>query len=137
LKVIFPDIDIHSKKSLSNLPKKYYKLLYSALNKCKIKNNSNGAMENFSENSINKQKSDSSLGKILAGISGLSAVGISILCFPFISPGFRKIALPFLPATDNQIKNILSVLPKNPAIKKKLIDIGSGDGRIVISAANV
>lgn len=92
-------------------------------------------MENLLE-SKTEQKSSSIGGKILIGACGFAAVGISIVCFPFVSPAFRKITLPFVPATDNQLRNIFSVLPKNP-VNKKLLDIGSGDGRIVIAGAKV
>lgn len=94
-------------------------------------------MENLIENPIQKKKETNLYGKILVGACGCAAVGLSIICFPFISPALRKITLPFVPATENQIKNILSVLPKNKANKNRLLDIGSGDGRIVIAAAKV
>lgn len=94
-------------------------------------------MENFEETSKPASQKTSLTGKILIGASGCIAVGISLVCFPFISPAFRRFTLPFIPATDNQLKNILSVLPKNPGNKNRLLDIGSGDGRIVISAAKV
>lgn len=91
-------------------------------------------MENLIES--NSQPKSSYVGKVLVGACGFAAIGISIVCFPFVSPAFRRFTLPFVPATDNQIKNIFSLLPKNPA-NKKLLDIGSGDGRIVIAAAKV
>lgn len=94
-------------------------------------------MENYEENKIVSVPSKTSIaGKILIGTSAAAAVGISVICFPFISPAFRKFTLPYIPATNNQLKNILSVLPKNTA-QNKLLDIGSGDGRIVIEAAKV
>lgn len=93
-------------------------------------------MENLSENQAAPQvKSNSVVGKILIGASAAVAVGISVVCFPFVSPALRKFTLPYVPATDNQLKNILKVLPKNPQNNVKVLDIGSGDGRIVIEAA--
>ncbi|XP_070494064.1 ATP synthase subunit C lysine N-methyltransferase [Chironomus tepperi] len=95
-------------------------------------------MENFVENKTmpnENNKKISFTGKVLIGASGLVAVGISVVCFPFISPAFRRFTLPFIPATDKQLRNILSVLPKNPVKNNRLLDIGSGDGRIVIQAA--
>jgi hypothetical protein len=92
-------------------------------------------MENLFENKT-QPKSISTGGKVLIGACGFAAVGISIVCFPFVSPAFRKFTLPFIPATDNQLRNIFSALPKNP-VNKRLLDIGSGDGRIVITAAKV
>lgn len=92
-------------------------------------------MENFVENQIAPKKSISIAGKILIGSSAAVAVGISVVCFPFVSPALRKFTLPFIPATDRQLRNILKVLPKSPTQNVKVLDIGSGDGRIVIEAA--
>lgn len=61
---------------------------------------------------------------------GGAAIGLSIICAPFVTPAFRKYCLPYVPATSNQISNILRLLQKNT--NEKLLDIGSGDGRIVI-----
>ena len=97
-------------------------------------------MENFDENKTapnQNNKKMSLTGKVLIGASGLVAVGISVVCFPFISPAFRRFTLPFIPATDKQLRNILAVLPKNPVNNNRLLDIGSGDGRIVIQTAKV
>lgn len=97
-------------------------------------------MENFGENKSapnQNNKPMSITGKLLIGASGLVAVGISVVCFPFISPAFRRFTLPFIPATDKQLRNILAVLPKNPVKNNRLLDIGSGDGRIVIQTAKV
>jgi len=61
---------------------------------------------------------------ILGGIS----VALSIICYPFISPALRKVCLPYVPATNLQIQNVLNVIKGR---KGKLVDLGSGDGRIV------
>lgn len=93
-------------------------------------------MENLAEfQSEPKKSTNNYLGKILIGTSAAVAVGISVICFPFVSPALRKFTLPYIPATDNQLRNILKVLPKNPNKQVKCLDIGSGDGRIVIEAA--
>ena len=63
--------------------------------------------------------------------SGGSAVALSLICFPFIVPAFRKICLPYVPATTAQVENVVKAIAKNPTDKRNLIDIGSGDGRIV------
>lgn len=95
-------------------------------------------MENLLENSAEPKKSSNSyVGKILIGTSAAVAVGISVICFPFVSPALRKFTLPYIPATDNQLKNILKVLPRNPLKPARVLDIGSGDGRIVIEAAKL
>lgn len=71
-------------------------------------------------------------GRILIGLTGGLAVGLSIVCFPFVSPALRKICLPFVPATDCQVKNISMALK---SCSGTFVDIGSGDGRLVIAAA--
>lgn len=92
-------------------------------------------MENLTQIQFhNKKQTSSVVGKILIGTSAAVAIGISVVCFPFVSPALRKFTLPFIPATDNQLKNIMKILPKIPN-EAKVLDIGSGDGRIVIEAA--
>lgn len=91
-------------------------------------------MENFEESKAESKKI-SNVGKVLIGTSAAVAVGISVICFPFVSPALRKFTLPFIPATDNQLRNIMKVLPKSPQSNVRVLDIGSGDGRIVIEAA--
>ncbi|XP_014488669.1 PREDICTED: protein FAM173B isoform X2 [Dinoponera quadriceps] len=66
--------------------------------------------------------------------TGGIATAISVVCFPFISPAFRKICLPYVPATHQQIKNITKALNGRSG---SLIDLGSGDGRIVLTAAKL
>jgi len=61
---------------------------------------------------------------IVGGIS----IALSVICYPFISPALRKICLPYVPATNLQIQNVLNVIKGR---KGKLVDLGSGDGRIV------
>lgn len=93
-------------------------------------------MENLTQIQFhNKKQTSSIVGKILIGTSAAVAIGISVVCFPFVSPALRRFTLPFIPATDNQLKNIMKVLPKSPDSSIKVLDIGSGDGRIVIEAA--
>lgn len=79
----------------------------------------------------------SSLGTWIAGGIGLIGVGIISIAIPFLRPGLRKICLPYLPATDTQVENVLTVLKpfKGSPSRRKLIDLGSGDGRIVFAAA--
>lgn len=69
---------------------------------------------------------------VMAVGAGLAAViyGITI---PFIAPGFRRIVLPYVPATEIQISNIKSCLRGR---RGSMIDLGSGDGRIVLSVMN-
>uniref|UniRef100_A0A182R7M3 Methyltransferase domain-containing protein n=1 Tax=Anopheles funestus TaxID=62324 RepID=A0A182R7M3_ANOFN len=81
-----------------------------------------------------RQKASSLSGKILIGVTGGIAVGLSIVCYPFVAPALRRHCLPFVPATPNQIRNVLSFV-KPSTTGSRLLDIGSGDGRIVIAAA--
>ncbi|XP_033324864.1 ATP synthase subunit C lysine N-methyltransferase [Megalopta genalis] len=84
-----------------------------------------------SEN-IGKPYKPSKLGWCLVGITGGIATAISVVCIPFVSPAFRKICLPYVPATTQQVQNVLVALEKRSG---SLIDLGSGDGRIVFAAA--
>ena len=70
-------------------------------------------------------------------VSGGVAVALSAICLPFVTPALRKVCLPFVPATDTQVANVFRALgePPVPSGRRKLVDIGSGDGRIVLEAA--
>ncbi|XP_078033516.1 ATP synthase subunit C lysine N-methyltransferase [Augochlora pura] len=74
----------------------------------------------------------SKLGWYLVGITGGIATAISVICIPFVSPAFRKICLPYVPATTQQVQNVLVALER---CSGSLIDLGSGDGRIVFATA--
>ncbi|KAL0277838.1 UNVERIFIED_CONTAM: hypothetical protein PYX00_004981 [Menopon gallinae] len=63
---------------------------------------------------------------------GITAVVLSALSFPFIMPAFRRVPLPYVPATPKQVENVLEALKGKSG---KVIDLGSGDGRIVMAAA--
>ncbi|KAJ3650933.1 hypothetical protein Zmor_017008 [Zophobas morio] len=71
-------------------------------------------------------------GKILVGLTGGAALGLSVVCASFVSPAFRKFCLPYIPATKNQVDNIVVALAGRGG---SLLDLGSGDGRIVLEAA--
>lgn len=60
-------------------------------------------------------------------IGGVS-IALSIVCYPFVSPALRKVCLPYVPATSIQVQNVLSVIKGRQG---RLVDLGSGDGRIV------
>ncbi len=69
------------------------------------------------------------VGKCIAGLIGFGAVGITAVAIPFVTPALRRVCLPYVPATEEQIGNVLAALkfcPKGP-----VIDLGSGDGRVV------
>ncbi|KAL7297714.1 hypothetical protein TKK_0008750 [Trichogramma kaykai] len=69
---------------------------------------------------------------ILAGIFGGVGIAITAISLPFCSPAFRRICLPFCPASNEQVQNVMKALKGKQGT---LLDIGSGDGRIVIAAA--
>lgn len=68
------------------------------------------------------------LGLVLTGVVGGSLVALYAVAAPFVAPALRKVCLPFVPATTAQVENVLQVLR---ARSGTLVDIGSGDGRIV------
>lgn len=71
-------------------------------------------------------------GMIFAGITGGAALALSAICLPFVSPALRRVCLPYVPATSAQIENVLKALRGRSG---RFVDLGSGDGRIVLSAA--
>lgn len=83
--------------------------------------------------SVSNRKPLSFTAKFLIGAAGGGAIGLTIVCASFVAPAFRRVCLPYVPATPEQIRNVLSLLPPNA--KGRLLDIGSGDGRIVQSVA--
>uniref|UniRef100_A0A0N4ZNW7 ATP synthase subunit C, plastid n=1 Tax=Parastrongyloides trichosuri TaxID=131310 RepID=A0A0N4ZNW7_PARTI len=71
-----------------------------------------------------------SIGTIIAGSIGAGALGITALSIPFVAPAFRRVCIPYVPATPQQLSNISKALQKCKNIGS-LIDLGSGDGRVV------
>lgn len=87
-------------------------------------------------------KSTSKFGLITTLSIGAAAVGFSIAAIPFLTPALRKHALPYVPATPKQLDNVFNAIKSfhfkpqpSKANRIKLIDLGSGDGRIVFEAA--
>lgn len=79
-----------------------------------------------------KTRTRSGLGLVVTGLVGGSVVALYAVTAPFVAPALRKICLPFVPATTAQVEAVLTVLRGRSG---SLVDIGSGDGRIVIAAA--
>ncbi|KAL3068428.1 hypothetical protein niasHT_030719 [Heterodera trifolii] len=75
------------------------------------------------------------IGLAIACVVGASAVGVTAISVPFVLPAFRRVCLPYVPATEHQIRNVLGLLKKCPPAPpiSPLIDLGSGDGRVVTS----
>ncbi|VDN09161.1 unnamed protein product [Dibothriocephalus latus] len=68
-----------------------------------------------------------------AGI-GFAAASMVYLLSPFLAPAFRRICLPFVPATPDQLRNVCELLRHAQGSGRRLgrvLDIGSGDGRVV------
>lgn len=70
-------------------------------------------------------------GAVAAGVFGAAAVGLTALTVPFVSPAFRRVCIPYVPASDQQLINVRSLLERCPQPLRRLIDLGSGDGRVV------
>ncbi|KAM6350346.1 ATP synthase subunit C lysine N-methyltransferase isoform 2-T4 [Podargus strigoides] len=68
---------------------------------------------------------------VTTGVGG-TLVALYAVVTPFVIPALRKVCLPFVPATAAQIQNVLKMLENRGG---SLVDIGSGDGRVVIAAA--
>ena len=77
------------------------------------------------------RKSSKLAGKVLLGVTGAAAVGLVLVTTPFVTPALRKICLPYVPATERQITNVLHMAQGVKGQGSKLVDLGSGDGRVV------
>ena len=83
------------------------------------------------EGRISGEESDGKWKKVgiwtawVLGGSCFVLVGISV---PFVLPALRKYCLPYVPATPTQIEKVLLHLKGRTG---KVVDIGSGDGRVV------
>jgi len=75
------------------------------------------------------------VGLVLAGLTGGAALALTALTAPFVVPAFRKVCLPYVPASSTQVGNVLQALKGRPRAGSTLVDLGSGDGRLVIAAA--
>eukprot|EP00095_Tigriopus_kingsejongensis_P004388 maker-scaffold1394_size43558-snap-gene-0.8 protein:Tk04388 transcript:maker-scaffold1394_size43558-snap-gene-0.8-mRNA-1 annotation:"protein fam173b" len=77
-------------------------------------------------------KKMSTTGWVLLGVTGGTAVALSAICLPFVTPALRRVCLPYVPATTAQVENVYKALSGR---RGTLVDIGSGDGRIVFEGA--
>lgn len=75
-------------------------------------------------------------GLVTLGIVGAVAVAINVISVPFLTPAFRRLGVPYIPATHRQIVCILRHLKTDKRRPwPSMVDLGSGDGRVVIAAA--
>ena len=91
-------------------------------------------------------KESSNIGLYTTIGIGSIALAFRIAAIPFVTPALRKHTLPYVPATDKQIENVfktIRLIKKSDSLAKSsggqsaltLIDLGSGDGRIVFEAS--
>lgn len=76
-------------------------------------------------------RTSSKFGKVILGVTGAAAIGLVLVTTPFVTPALRKICLPYVPATERQISNILLMAQVSKCPGSQLVDLGSGDGRVV------
>ncbi|GMR42468.1 hypothetical protein PMAYCL1PPCAC_12663, partial [Pristionchus mayeri] len=77
-------------------------------------------------------------GLIVAGVAGGVALAVSLAAIPFLTPALRKVCIPYVPATPTQLANVTRALGRTGLTPKELgplIDLGSGDGRVVLECA--
>lgn len=94
-----------------------------------------------------KPRGMTTTGMAVAGACAAVVAGICGVCWPFIAPAIRKHCLPYVPATDTQVRRVVTSRHTHPAqldhimkacrqvSARTIVDLGSGDGRIVIRAA--
>lgn len=73
-------------------------------------------------------------GLLVAGVAGGIGLAVSLAAIPFLTPALRKVCIPYVPATPNQLANVVRALGRTGLTTKELgplIDLGSGDGRVV------
>lgn len=68
-------------------------------------------------------------GKVVLGVTGAVALGLVAITTPFVTPALRKVCLPYVPATERQVANVLQLCRTGKG--HTLVDLGSGDGRVV------
>ncbi|XP_043919738.1 ATP synthase subunit C lysine N-methyltransferase-like isoform X1 [Protopterus annectens] len=90
-------------------------------------------MENVTTLLSFRDKHATRLGGILGGLTA-SVYGLWAV---FVFPGFCKVPwrlrVPFLPSSKAQVQNVMKLLEDR---KGRLVDLGSGDGRLVLAAAS-
>ncbi|GMT19366.1 hypothetical protein PFISCL1PPCAC_10663 [Pristionchus fissidentatus] len=80
------------------------------------------------------------VGLIVAGVAGGLGIAVTLAAIPFVSPALRRVCIPYVPATPNQLANVTRALGRtglNPKELSPLIDLGSGDGRVVLECAKM
>uniref|UniRef100_A0A8C6U4J8 Adenine nucleotide translocase lysine methyltransferase n=1 Tax=Neogobius melanostomus TaxID=47308 RepID=A0A8C6U4J8_9GOBI len=77
-------------------------------------------------------------GPMITGVAQIAAgTGLAVYAMwvGILQPGFRRIPLklqvPYIPASQSQVRNVMTLLKGR---KGNIVDLGSGDGRIVLEA---
>ena len=91
------------------------------------------ARVSMSDEEVARKESLRRLGLAVGCAIGGIGAGIMVLALPFVSPGFRKFALPYVPATPVQLESVLCHMRGRPG---RVVDLGSGDGRVVSKITN-
>ncbi|VDK39280.1 unnamed protein product, partial [Taenia asiatica] len=80
-------------------------------------------------------ENSSSLRLAVACAVGSIVTSVTYILVPFVSPAFRRICLPYVPATPKQLTLVAQLLwfAETCAHRRigRLLDVGSGDGRVV------
>lgn len=71
------------------------------------------------------------MGSTIACVLGSTALSITALSVPFVTPALRRVCIPYVPASDLQIQNVKRLVIKCSSPVSPIIDLGSGDGRVV------
>lgn len=68
------------------------------------------------------------MGMTIGWTIGGLGVGIMAVILPFVTPAFRRFVLPYVPATPVQLESVLGYMRGRVG---RVVDLGSGDGRVV------
>lgn len=77
-----------------------------------------------------RENERSRIGVLVAAGFGFIGTTLVFLAAPFILPALRRHCLPYVPATDQQLANLLKAFERHSNKGDTFLDIGSGDGRI-------
>ena len=92
-------------------------------------------------------KKANKLGLAMFATVAAATAALVVGTAPFVVPAFRRVCLPYVPATPAQIKNILAGLPNSSSSSKRfntaasfstslrVAEVGSGDGRVAVEIA--
>ena len=84
--------------------------------------------EGITNPEVRNTSAKSRFGLVALGVTGTIVAGLFVGTLPFLTPALRRICLPYVPATNTQIQNILQMCKGRSG---HLVDLGSGDGRVV------